>query len=553
MYRRAILPRLSLGLPCPRLPRPGCRGEAPRVTARERTREPGPQAWRAGSCLRWPALLVAVGLMVSAEERVSAQVAWVQRPDPVLDVGAPEAWDSESVFVESLLRLPDGMRLWYRGTNDPAASVDWQIGCARSSGFVAWEKLEGGLCFPFEGTGRWDDLSFGASVLFDAESGLFKMWYGGAQASSPLEFRIGHATSPDGVAWSRVGDEPVLIPETFWERTAVDSPRVQRWDDQYHMWYTGRNFSAVSTWQIGYATSVDGVSWRRYGGNPVLSGGGRGDPVAVYIPNVLVDPDTGLLEMWFVHRTTTRIGLGYALSLDGAVWTEYEGNPLSLVTRLPVRGALTGGIARDGDTYHMIYNGWWGGEIYRGHYATAPWTLPRPVFVVERNGDQVLVDGSRSTAPASVVGYRWDFGDGVTNDDGGPQVEHRYAPGTYRLELRVTDATGRSAAVARQIEIPATVGPFLRGDCDSDGRATGVVTDAVFLLTFSFLGGAAPACLAACDADGDGALAGQVTDAVFLLAHSFLGAPPPPSPFPDCGTTSATSDRALGCVSSPCP
>jgi type II secretory pathway pseudopilin PulG len=91
---------------------------------------------------------------------------------------------------------------------------------------------------------------------------------------------------------------------------------------------------------------------------------------------------------------------------------------------------------------------------------------------------------------------------------------------------------------------------FRRGDCDGDGQITGVVTDAVVLLSFNFLGATAPPCLAACDANGDGEVTGTVTDAVYLLSYNFLGGPPPPAPFPGCGA-GKPSDLSLGCASPP--
>ena len=78
---------------------------------------------------------------------------------------------------------------------------------------------------------------------------------------------------------------------------------------------------------------------------------------------------------------------------------------------------------------------------------------------------------------------------------------------------------------------------FVRGDCNNDGEAGGSVTDAVFLLNLNFLNGADAACLSACDANGDGDVFGSTTDAVYLLNFSFLNGPPPPAPFPDCGST----------------
>jgi hypothetical protein len=90
--------------------------------------------------------------------------------------------------------------------------------------------------------------------------------------------------------------------------------------------------------------------------------------------------------------------------------------------------------------------------------------------------------------------------------------------------------------------------PFIRGDCDGDGQVTGSLTDAVFLLQYLFMGGAAPPCLSACDANGDGEAVGQVTDALYILWYGFLGGPPPPPPYPSCAIG---PEDGLGCLDSP--
>jgi subtilisin family serine protease len=90
--------------------------------------------------------------------------------------------------------------------------------------------------------------------------------------------------------------------------------------------------------------------------------------------------------------------------------------------------------------------------------------------------------------------------------------------------------------------------PFVRGDCNGDGAVAGSVSDAVFLLSYSFAGGREPSCLAACDANGDGRATGSVTDAVYLLLFNFSGGPPPPPPYPECAGHPASE---LGCESAP--
>lgn len=93
---------------------------------------------------------------------------------------------------------------------------------------------------------------------------------------------------------------------------------------------------------------------------------------------------------------------------------------------------------------------------------------------------------------------------------------------------------------------------FLRGDCDGDGSARGVVADALALLKYNFWDGTPPPCIAACDSDGNGRVAGTVGDAVYLLSFHFQGGPPPPPPYPDCGRDPGAAD--LDCeIPPPCP
>jgi hypothetical protein len=96
-------------------------------------------------------------------------------------------------------------------------------------------------------------------------------------------------------------------------------------------------------------------------------------------------------------------------------------------------------------------------------------------------------------------------------------------------------------------EPPPPAGKFKRGDCNGDGEVSGVVTDAVFMLNFNFLGGPDPPCAAACDANGDGAFPGTVTDAVYVLNFNFLGGPPPRPPYPECDPGTSSGDLGLGC------
>jgi hypothetical protein len=101
--------------------------------------------------------------------------------------------------------------------------------------------------------------------------------------------------------------------------------------------------------------------------------------------------------------------------------------------------------------------------------------------------------------------------------------------------------------------LPSQVGPFLRGDCNSDGKIN-PIEDAIYVLFYNFAQSTFPTCKAACDADGDGQVDGVVTDALYLLVYGFLAGPAPVAPFSACGLSTDAGDLAVGCVaSSGCP
>jgi hypothetical protein len=71
---------------------------------------------------------------------------------------------------------------------------------------------------------------------------------------------------------------------------------------------------------------------------------------------------------------------------------------------------------------------------------------------------------------------------------------------------------------------PSGARRFVRGLCDGHGDRP-VISDAIFLFNFLFVGGSRPPCLTACNANGDGAL--DISDGSYILNFLFLGGPPP--------------------------
>ncbi|GEM_PF-6354592 len=84
--------------------------------------------------------------------------------------------------------------------------------------------------------------------------------------------RIHRATSPDGLDWD-VDPVPVLEPSSFplaFDYTKVETPSVIRFGGRWHMYYCGIS-DLVGLYQIGHATSDDGIHFTKDPANPVLS------------------------------------------------------------------------------------------------------------------------------------------------------------------------------------------------------------------------------------------------------------------------------------------
>ena len=168
-------------------------------------------------------------------------------------------------------------------------------------------------------------------------------------------------------------------------------------------------------------------------------------------------------------------------------------------------------------------------------------------FVVGRNFDlpntsvEVTVDGRQPLA-ASVV------------DDQTLRVTSPACLAEGPVEVRVCNDHGcdfvANGYTYTDCDVPPIgVGPFVRGDCNGDGESAGSPTDGIFLLTFLFIGGSVPPCLAACDMDGSGDVEGAPTDALYFFNFNFLGGRAIPPPIV-CGNSELAADIALGCADS---
>ncbi len=286
--------------------------------------------------------------------------------------------------------------------------VSTQARALSADSFVpgAWTKLAGNPVLNTGASGAWDDrLIFTPSVIQDGTT--YKMWYAASSVASPSK-KIGYATSPDGLNWTKQGAAPVLSPGAVgaWDEKGVSFPTVIKEGTLYKMWYTGMDASNVG--RVGYATSSDGMSWTKYKYNPVLGISAAGSWDSTYVGMTSVIKVGPTYKIWYRGGSDTGGGIGYATSPDGLAWVKYTGNPV-------IPGGSGGwdttpyapAVIFDGSGYHMWYSGTNPAEdLSQVGYATSPdgaqWT--RKGLVLPQGAAGAWDDGSANHAAVLQVG-----------------------------------------------------------------------------------------------------------------------------------------------------
>jgi beta-lactamase class A len=237
--------------------------------------------------------------------------------NPVLGRGPRGDYDENLISAPYVLYDGGQFHMWYSAAN---YAGKWSIDYATSPDGIEWAKYGDNPLFAAAGTGRWDAVYVAEPcVLYNGS--FFQMWYNGA--SRVTETLLGYAVSPDGVHWTPFQeDQPVLDvgPRDAWDDFAVARAHVLYDGEQYKMWYEGHD---GSTWRIGYATSPDGIRWQRPTDHPILDLGPAGawDSQVVSEPYVLFDGRTYWLWYSGYDGDLYRVGLATAPAVYDAYGT----------------------------------------------------------------------------------------------------------------------------------------------------------------------------------------------------------------------------------------
>ncbi len=268
----------------------------------------------------------------------------------------------------------------------------------------SWEKLGASPVFTPGPLGAWDESSVNAVHVL-FEAGGYKMWYSGCQG---IACSIGYATSSDGVSWSRYGGNPILpLNPTGWDET-IGNPYVIKEESLYRMWFAGN--SVLGTIQIGYATSPDGIQWTKHPTNPVLRPyAGACDQGSISSPVVLRE-DSGYTLWYSAQEGDFIYRMGRATSPDGVNWSKDPSNPI-LSPELPWEESRVHpvSVVRTTEVYELFYTA--GFNTYHVGRAVSSdgvtWTRT-PTYPVLSPGPFETWDGGRlGSASVLVLGPQW--------------------------------------------------------------------------------------------------------------------------------------------------
>ncbi|WP_221393007.1 hypothetical protein [Dyadobacter sp. NIV53] len=265
---------------------------------------------------------------------------WQKHPLPVLERGKFPDYDFYAISDGYVIREGNVYKMWYTGGGAvlPDETLRSRISYATSVDGIKWEKYTTNPVLDVSGS-QWDSLGVETvSVLLDEEADpkeRYKMWYAG-QTFNDFRYNIGYAVSQDGIHWDKYQNGPVLTVGSTdeWDNGFLEGPSVIKVGSQYKMWYAGYDVSVNGKptdgkVNIGLAISDDGIQWKKYEGNPVMTTGTGWDAETVQDPHVIYAD--GSYHMWYGGVNKVDLNgqeIGYAFSEDGISWKKSANNPV---------------------------------------------------------------------------------------------------------------------------------------------------------------------------------------------------------------------------------
>jgi len=184
---------------------------------------------------------------------------------PVLDVGRSGAFDDNGVSPLAVVAEGARLRMYYAGWQlTPRARYLLFTGLAFSDdggdSFTRYQETP-----ILDRTSDEFIVRTGAHVMRDADTGIWKVWYAAGSALVEIggkqvpTYGMAYLESRDGLIWP--GKSVKVLNPQGPDEYGFGRPHVRKVGGLYEMWYSARSHS--KGYRIGYATSDDGIGWSR--------------------------------------------------------------------------------------------------------------------------------------------------------------------------------------------------------------------------------------------------------------------------------------------------
>lgn len=176
---------------------------------------------------------------------------------------------------------------------------------------VDFKPAQDGPVFTAGGKGKWDQAIRERGWIMK-EGDVWKLWYTGYDGGRDSIKYLGYATSTDGISWKRHDKNPIYT--DHW----VEDMMIVKDDGKYWMFAEGKDDRAH------LLVSTDGLAWKRVGQLDIRLKDGKPIPDGAFgTPTAWKEKDT-----WHLFYERDDLGVWLATSKDMKVWTNVQDEPV---------------------------------------------------------------------------------------------------------------------------------------------------------------------------------------------------------------------------------
>jgi len=279
--------------------------------------------------------------------------------NPVLTHGAPGSYDASMCFLPYALWHDGIFYLYYTGDDNICVATS-------SDGYTFEKYFDNPLLTP--SASGFDSYAISQTVVIETGSEWVMYYCGREDAGYGPGQAIGRATSEYLTGpWERQTDPVLTVGDPGeWDEGFIAPNGVFPMDTGgFIMFYSASTDFFTGYWEIGMATSPDGITWVKYNdpftpfppyadSDPVVKVGdaGQWDEFAAWECTVI--DQHGYYEMYYSGGGVSTSGIGYAWSYDGITWEKWPENPIYVPDDDPYAVSIGGNVEVPS---LLVYNG----------------------------------------------------------------------------------------------------------------------------------------------------------------------------------------------------